>query len=245
MNLLLVEPAEVVGDVVRLRALDRRAVHLRDVLRVTPGRTLRAGIVDGTLADATVTAVDADAITLALHPTTAAPPALPITLWLAVPRPKVLARVLQAAASMGLASIELTNAWRVDKSYLKSPRLTPTALRAELLLGAEQGGTPRLPTVRVHDRFMALVEQGRGAATHALVAHPHGGAPLEQVVRPGPLAPTVVAIGPEGGWIDRELATLADAGFAAVTLGAPILRTEAAVVAVVSQLLLLGRLEPA
>lgn len=243
MNLLLVDAAEVVDGAVRLPATDRRALHLRDVLRVTPGRTLRAGLIDGPLGEATVTAVDAGEVVLALTATTPAPAPLPIALWLALPRPKVLARVLQAAASMGLASIELTNAWRVDKSYLKSPRLTSAALRDELRLGAEQGGTSRLPAVRLHDRFMGLVAQGRGDAVHALVAHPHGAAPLEQVVRPGPLAPTVLAIGPEGGWIDRELATLAEVGFAAVSLGAPILRTEAAVVALVSQLLLLGRLD--
>lgn len=241
MNRLLLEPAEVVGTRVRLGG--RRAQHLLEVLRVEPGRTLRAGIIDGPLASATVVAVAAPEVELELVVGAPAPPLLPVTLWLAVPRPKVLARVLQAVAAIGVARIELTRAWRVDKAYLGSPRLSPTALRRELVLGAEQGGGTCLPAVRVHDRFMALVDGGIDGA-RALVADPGSAVPIETCVTAGPWTPTVVAIGPEGGWMDRELDTLVERGFHRFSLGAPILRTEAAVVAALAQLTLLARLPP-
>ena len=51
----------------------------------------------------------------------------------------------------------------------------------------------------------------------------------------------MLAIGPEGGWIERELETFVERGFKPVSLGAPILRVEAAVAAALGQLLLLQR----
>jgi RsmE family RNA methyltransferase len=42
----------------------------------------------------------------------------------------------------------------------------------------------------------------------------------------------LIAIGPEGGWIEREMATFVARGFTGFTLGPRILRTEAAVPAI-------------
>jgi 16S rRNA (uracil1498-N3)-methyltransferase len=71
-----------------------------------------------------------------------------------------------------------------------------------------------------------------------LIAHP-GAPPIETVAQPGPC---VLAIGPEGGWIQRELDTFIERGFAPVSLGTPILRVEAAVATVLGQLALLDRM---
>jgi len=78
-----------------------------------------------------------------------------------------------------------------------------------------------------------------GAPGHRLIAHP--GAPPIEAALPG-AAPVVLAIGPEGGWIDREVETFVARGFTAVSLGAPILRVETAVAAALGQLLVLRRL---
>jgi 16S rRNA (uracil1498-N3)-methyltransferase len=246
VNLLLLEPDELApGGVARL--IGRRADHLRRVLAVAPGRILKAGVVDGPRGQATVREVTAAHVEVEFvqGPSAAAPTvevAAEVALWLAVPRPKVLSRLLQVVAMLGVERVELTNAWRVDKSYLGSPRLAAAAIREDLLLGAEQGGTTRLPRVTVVPRLMALIDRAAAEPGRRLLAHPHAGAPLEHVVPPGAVGAVTVAIGPEGGWIERELATLEGVGFQPVSLGAAILRTEAAVVAVVAQLRLLARL---
>jgi RsmE family RNA methyltransferase len=234
VNLLLVDASEIAGDTVVLT--DRRAAHLRDVLGVAPGAVVKAGVVGGPIGTATVTSDDGAAIAVRLSLAGEPAPIWPVELVLAVPRPKALTRVIEAAASFGVARIELTNAWRVDKSYLDSPRLEPDALALATRLGAEQGGSTHLPPIAVHRRFMAMID--RPWSGTCVVAHP-GAAPIESVVR-GP-GPTVVAIGPEGGWIQREVETFVERGFTAVSLGAPILRVEAAVAAALAQLLLLHR----
>ncbi len=242
MNLLLVEPGEV-ADGATVVLADRRAEHLRRIIGVTVGQSVRAGIVGGELGTAEVTADDGTTMTLRLALTAAPSLPLPIELILAIPRPKVLTRVIETAAAFGVARIDLTNSWRVDKSYLTSPRLADAALAYALRFGAEQGATTHVPPLTIHDRFMGLLDARWPAATGGppttrLLAHP-GAPPIEQAALTWPLA---IAIGPEGGWIQREIDTFVERGFTPVSIGAPILRVEAALAATLGQLLVLQRL---
>jgi RsmE family RNA methyltransferase len=220
------------------------------VLGVQVGSTVRTGVIGKHLGTAEVLAVDGDAITLRYDMVTIGPLGMPVDLVLAVPRPKVITRTIEIAASFGVRRIDLTNAWRVDKSYLGSPRLAPEALALAARYGAEQGATIRIPPIRIHDRFMAMLDDRflgvpmkmkhtvHTEPTLRLVAHPDA-PPIEEVVTEREL--TALAIGPEGGWIERELETLVERGFKPVSLGAPILRVEAAVASALGQLLLLQR----
>ena len=239
VNLLLVAPSEVVAGVATID--DERAVHLRTVLKVTPGQRIRAGIARGGLGTAEILGDDGRAIALRLE--LGAPSvSMPVELVLAIPRPKVLSRTLEIAASFAVECVHLTNAWRVDKSYLNSPRLAPAALERAAWLGATQGATTHLPTITVHRRLMQLLdERYPSPAGPRLIAHPDA-PPIERAYRPTPKRrPVVVAIGPEGGWIQREVDTFAARGFTPVSLGTPILRVEAAVAALLGQIALLAR----
>ena len=244
MNLLLIDPGELRSDGTCVIA-DRRMHHLRTVLGVEVGSTVRAGVLGGALGTGEVIAIDSDGITLRLALTNSPSRPLDVELLLAVPRPKVITRTIEIAASFGVRRIDLTNAWRVDKSYLSSPRLDPVALTLAARFGAEQGGTTYLPEIALHDRLMARLDSrfaSPDAAELRLIAHPNA-PPIETVVTTR--MPTVLAIGPEGGWIERELETFVGRGFRPVSLGAPILRVEAAVASALGQLLLLHRLRGA
>ncbi|MBA3503133.1 MAG: 16S rRNA (uracil(1498)-N(3))-methyltransferase [Myxococcota bacterium] len=237
MNLLLVAPNEVEGD--RIVVDGRRATHLREVLGVAVGSRVRAGIVGGGVGSAEVVEL-ADSITLRLEITGPASEPLPVEVLLAVPRPKVLTRAIEAMASFAVERITLTNAWRVDKSYLSSPRLEPDAMAHAARLGAEQGVTTHVPKLLVYRRLMELLDTrfATPGAGLRLIAHPTG-TPLEQVM--GSETPITVAIGPEGGWIQRELDTFVARGFTPVSLGAPILRVETAIAALLGQISMLRR----
>jgi RsmE family RNA methyltransferase len=243
VNLLLVEPAELRAD--GTCVLDgRRARHLRDVLGARPGARVRAGVIGGGIGTAEVIADDGVALVLRVAVDAARAPARDVELVVAVPRPKAIARAIEIAASFGVARVELTNAWRVDKSYLASPKLAADALAIAARVGAEQGMTTRVPDVRVWSRFVALVDARFAIDPHEtrLVAHP-GAPPIEGAALGD--GTTIVAIGPERGWIDRELDTLVARGFQPVSLGAPVLRVEAAIAAALAELALLHRIEQA
>ena len=160
---------------------------------------------------------------------------VPLTLLLALPRPKMLKRVLQTVAAMGVPRLVLLNSYRVEKSFWQTPFLEPEAIREQLLLGLEQARDTVLPEVSIEKRFKPFVEDrlpAISAGTLGLVGHPG----------PYPACPRAVeqhvtlAIGPEGGWIPYEVEKLAAAGLQPVQLGERILRVETAVPALLARL---------
>jgi RsmE family RNA methyltransferase len=163
-------------------------------------------------------------------------------LILALPRPAVLHRLLQMAAAMRISRLHLLRSWRVEKSFFSSPALRPEAIRQHLILGAEQGMVTRLPEVRIHHRLVPFIEEfaSRTEPGHRILAHPGSERPLESVFAagsdPGSLAPVRLAIGPEGGWIDREVESFSAIGFQPLSLGPWVLRVETAVAVALGQI---------
>jgi len=247
MNLLLVEEDELLlGSRVRLSG--RRAKHLLKVLRVEPGRRLRVGVVNGAVGEAEVEQIEGHEVVLRLDLNEPPPVASAgLDLILALPRPAVLHRVLQTAATMGVGRLWLINAWRVEKSFFGSPALEPEAIARHLRLGAEQGGTTRLPEMRLERLLVPFLKQlgEPPPGTRRGLAEPRCGTQIEDhLAGLGAAAAKAryqLAIGPEGGWIEREIETFSSAGFTPVELGPWVLRVETAVAAAVAQIELLRR----
>ncbi len=241
MNLLLLEPGEI-SDRGTVRLDGRRAEHISKVLRAEPGRTLRLGVLGGGTGEGRVTSITGDEVELSVTVGEETAPAAWIDLIVALPRPAMLHRVLQTAASMGVGRLDLTAAWRVEKSFFSSPSVTDDAIRRHLILGAEQGMVTRLPEVRLHRLLVPFVREleARADPPGRLLAHPQAAEPLEAAFPHGDRIE--IAIGPEGGWIDREVETLRGAGFAPFSLGPWILRSETAVTAALAQAELLRQL---
>ena len=159
------------------------------------------------------------------------PPPVPLTLILTLPRPKVLNRVIASATSLGVKEIHLINAWRVEKSYWQSPKLSEDNLREQCVAGLEQARDTVFPRITLHRFFREFVE-GFTSEAIKLVAHPHAAAECPRNVN----VPTALAIGPEGGFIAEELASFERIGFQSVTMGERILRVETAVAALIARL---------
>ena len=234
MNLLLLEDADFVGaDRVILR--DRRLTHLQDVHRAESGDSLRVGRVGGLMGKAQILRLESHEAELQISLDQPPPAKLPLTLLLALPRPKMLRRVLQTVASMGVPQLILLNSYRVEKSFWQTPFLEPAAIREQLILGLEQARDTVLPEVRIEKRFKPFVEDHLAqisAGTQGLVGHP-GNYPACPRAIDGPVT---LAIGPEGGWIPYEVDKLAEAGLQPVQLGERILRVETAVTALLARL---------
>ena len=234
MNLLLLEEADfIAADRVVLR--DRRLTHMQEVHRSEVGDSLRVGRINGLMGSAELLRLEAGEAELRVTLDQPPPAKLPLTLVLALPRPKMLRRVLQTVASMGVPRVVLMNSYRVEKSFWQTPFLEPEAIREQLILGLEQSRDSVLPEIIIEKRFKPFVEDRLPQlveGTLGLVGHP-GDYPacprgLDQAV--------TLAIGPEGGWIPYEIDLLAKAGLQPVQLGARILRVETAVTALLARL---------
>ena len=234
MNLVLLLPEDLVAPD-RARLTGRRLRHMREVHRVIPGDSLAVGLLGGRMGRGRVLRLDDETLELVLSLDQDPPPKLPLTLVVALPRPKVLNRVVAASASLGVARLVLVNAWKVEKAYWSSPRMSPENLRQQLVLGLEQAKDTVLPDLRLARLFRPFVEDELPALVGggtALVAHPGSGRPSPKVLA----TPVTLAIGPEGGWIEAEVQSLLRAGLHPLDLGPRILRTETALATLVGRL---------
>jgi RsmE family RNA methyltransferase len=235
LNLILLEPSELSPDGTA-RLAGRRARHVREVLRCQAGETVAVGAIGGRAGTAVVLACDEAGITLRATLDRAPPPPSPVTLLLALPRPKILRKVLQGAAAMGVKRLLLLGSWKVEKAYWGSPLLEPAALREELLLGLEQGRDTVLPEVLLRRYFKPFVEDEleQLVGPSRLLLDLAATAPLASLAPPASGGVTL-AIGPEGGWTSYEATQLERRGFRPTSLGPRPLRVDQAVPFAVGQ----------
>jgi RsmE family RNA methyltransferase len=240
LNLVLIETGDLGVDG-QVRLTGPRATHLLEVLRVTPGQTVRIGVVDGPRGAATVESITSGTVELTCAIEAETPPRPRIDLLLALPRPKVMRRLWAQLAALGVSRIILTNAERVERPYFDTHVLTPGCFRPLLIEGLQQAKDTRLPQVSIHRQFRILVEDQLdflSDATLRLVADPAAvtspGEAVRKALQVDSGARLLLAIGPEGGWNAFELNLLDAHGFSSIGMGARTLRTDTACVALLA-----------
>ncbi|HEY3052793.1 MAG TPA: 16S rRNA (uracil(1498)-N(3))-methyltransferase [Thermoanaerobaculia bacterium] len=228
MNLILLFDDDFATES-RVVLSGRRAEHMREIHRAAAGDELIVGRAGGRIGSGRVLRIT-DEIEMEVVFDRDPPPALDMTVVMALPRPKVLNRAVAAVTSLGIKRIFLINAWRVEKSYWRSPRLSEENLRAQAIIGLEQARDTILPRIETRRLFRPFVEEELPsvmADTIALAAHPYASEECPRNIG----GPITLAIGPEGGFIDKEIDSLTRIGFRPVTMGPRILRVETAIAA--------------
>lgn len=215
--------------------------HVHNILDAQVGDTLKIGMLGGNLGTAIIDTMTNGNIQLREVQLTIPPPAkLDVTVVLALPRPKVLRRLIMDMTALGVRDIILINSYRTQKSYWQSPMLS--RLDEFVLEGLQQGVDTIAPTITLQKRFKPFVEDDLPAliTDRAIIAHPYAPLSLANYLRQSveEALPSVVFIGSEGGWIDYEIELLQAQGCQALNIGARVLRTEAAVNVVLGQWLI-------
>jgi RsmE family RNA methyltransferase len=192
--------------------------------------------------------VSADSVVLEITVEGDTPPRPQTDLILALPRPIMLKRILSQATALGVARIFLIKANRVEKSFFNASLLKNNAWNAHLELGLEQSVDTLLPKISVHNRFRPFVEDFLPEISkdypHRLVAHPEAQKKLADIVTLPLTDRVLLAIGPEGGWVDFEINTFQKQGFQAFAMGPRILKVDTAVSALLAQIDLLRQIHP-
>jgi len=228
MNIVLFEPEEWVKP---LPAADARAVHLLEILKLSPGDQFAAGEVGGRVGTLAFQGFQGNDLVFS-HPvwTTLPPPFSRVRLLIGTPRPPTARRLLKDLTTLGAAELHFVATDLGDKSYLQST-LWDGEFRKNLKEGAAQTRSTLLPRVERHPSLRkALVAiDAEGPSTR--VWFDEGGLSWDQhaahsVAEAG--GTLWLALGPERGWSAPERALLADQGWALAGLGPRVLRTETA-----------------
>ena len=235
MNLILLFPDDFIAGADRVQLTGRRLAHVLKVHRATVGDELCVGLAGDRIGTGKVTTISESVLEMDVRLERVPPEALPLLLILALPRPKVLRRVLRSASAMGVKKIVLLNCFRVEKSFWQTPFLSKTSIEEQLVLGLEQAKDTVLPEVLQRPLFKPFVEDelpGLMKGTIPLLAHPSASEHCPRNMK----QPITLAVGPEGGFIPYEVEKFIAAGFTPVHAGERILNVESAIPALLSRL---------
>lgn len=229
MNMLLLDPQDQYHDH-WIITNPRQINHCMQILNAHNGDLIKVGIRNGNKFTAQIQDITKQQLILSpiLDQGVTAPPAkLPVTLILALPRPKVLRRIIQDSVSMGVEKIILINSYFVDKSYWLSPILNQ--LDDAITLGLEQAQDTIVPRIEIEKRFKPFVEDRLAtwitADRPAYIAHPYA----TQCLPTQQTQSCFLMIGCERGFIPYEIELLHRHGAQICHIGQRILRTETSI----------------
>ncbi|GAA5560659.1 16S rRNA (uracil(1498)-N(3))-methyltransferase [Acinetobacter seifertii] len=226
MNIVLLEPEDTQSEIWSIHS-KRQLQHLREHLDITVGQNLKVGIRNGTRYVTEIVSIDEQEVCIRPILEEAVPVKLPVHLIVALPRPKVLRRLIMDSVTLGVEKISLIHSYRVDKSYWQTPFLQQ--IDQYVTLGLEQASDTIVPEVQIYKRFKPFVEDVLptliSETSPAYVAHPYA----EQSMPINISHACSVVVGPEGGFIPYEVDLLTKNGCQAVSLGNRILRTETSI----------------
>jgi RsmE family RNA methyltransferase len=240
MNIVLFEPSEIVGN--RAVTCDERAKHIAKVLRASTGDSVRVGIVNGLMGYGTITKINRRPpylVELAVSIDDVPPSPSDVDVVLALPRPIMFKRILSQATTLGVKKFHIINAGRVEKSFWDASVIAESVYRTHLLKGLEQAVDTRLPCVFMHRSFNtfldSIVPELKREYAFLLVADPAFPRLTPSQTVKG-MERILLAVGPEGGWLDYEITKMVDSGFKGFGIGNRILRVDTAVIGLHSML---------
>ncbi len=139
---------------------------------------------------------------------------------------------LEKATELGVAQITPLAAARTDKPLLAAAARRNARWEKILVESAQQSRRLRVPRIGSAVRPADAFAQS-DAELKLLLSERREAQSLRDALASGldETRPVVLAIGPEGGWTDDEIAAARGSGFAEASLGESILRTETAVIA--------------
>jgi 16S rRNA (uracil1498-N3)-methyltransferase len=163
------------------------------------------------------------------------PPAVDVTLLLAVVKFDAFEWAIEKATELGVATVVPLAAARSEKALL-----TAAAKRAErwkkiLAEASQQSRRVRVPSLETVARPELCFAQYK-VGLRLVLSERQDARPMREVLQGQKPSKAVIAIGPEGGWTDKEFESADQSGFKQASLGKLVLRTETAVIAALASL---------
>ncbi len=248
MNSLIILPSECV-DQTHASLQSRRAEYAYGTHELREGQVVKVAILGGKRGTATVTKATCEQVDLSVSLIHEPLPRKPIDLVIGLSRPQTVKKVIQAAVMLGVSSLHFVLSERGEKSYRTSHALQSEKIEEETIKALEQIWDSLAPSVTIHYSLQRLFQaeefrasDGQGA--WKLLADPSGEPLVARGEGISSVARTILAVGPERGWSEAELATFRSHGFSTITLGQRVLRVEIALVFLLGQIEMLPCVSP-
>ena len=197
--------------------------HIVSVLRMREGEPLRVVNGKGTMASARI--ADAhkkhcriEILDVAVIPDSRKPMTLAVSL---LKNPSRFEWMLEKVCEIGVHALVPMICHRTERGHVRMDRLHAIAMSA--MLQSRQAWLTEVKEPVTFDQLLAVAVQEDRFIAHCL---PNGTKPLRSLHTSG--ATSLLLIGPEGDFTEREISSALSSGFRAVGLGENRLRTETA-----------------
>lgn len=222
---------QAVGGRVEVSISGQELHYVSRVRRLSPGDEVEIRDGEGRGFLARITEISRDAALLEITSETAlGPDEFSVRLIVAVPKRNIFDDVVRKLSEIGVARIQPVTTERsvVEPGVARLDRWRRIA--AESVRQCGRGSPVNVEDVVILERALQEAPQGT-----RLILHPEGSkVSLAGALGDNVTAPITVAVGPEGGFTEEEVARAVELGFTPVGAGKLILRTEtAAIVAAV------------
>jgi 16S rRNA (uracil1498-N3)-methyltransferase len=218
---------EVIGNTAAI--VGEHASHLARVLRaeigqqfdIATGTTVRSGI---------ITSISINRVEFALGEAREIKPGPNVVLFLAIFKFDRMEWAIEKCTEIGVARIVPVIARRTDVHLAEAASKRQERWQRLARQAAEQSrrATPPEITSRVKLKDIVGVLSS-GSETRVVLAESGENTRFRDVLQ-SPSSEVALAVGPEGGWTDEELAWLRETGWIAASLGDTILRAETAAI---------------
>ena len=220
-----------------VRLPDQAGEHVARVLRLDRGAPLILFNGDGCEFDATLASLAKHAVTAQIQSVREVDRESPLKLTLAqgIARGEKMDWILQKATELGVARIVPIVTERTEVKLDEERTGRRMAHWTQVVAGAcEQSGRTRLPALEAPQRMDRWLAALADTAALRLALLPEGDVTLRQF--PQMENGAILAVGPEGGFSENDIALLKQVGFHGLRLGPRILRTETAGLAALAAL---------
>ena len=209
-----------------------QAAHLARVLRTERGQVFDV-VAGGHLHRAEISSVADAEVVFDLHEELSANPALPLTLLLSVFKFDRMEWAIEKVTELGVARVVPILARRTEKHLAHAAEKRVERWRRIAREAAQQSRRSDVPEIADPQTLKAALDTGTSALKLLLAETEQENSlakALANLQSPG----VILAIGPEGGWTQEEMALFTQSHWQHVTLGPRILRAETAAIAAVS-----------
>lgn len=225
MNIILFDSRE---NLTHLPYGDVREKHIREILKLKPGDSFEGGVINSSYVRFTVREINQEGILLEPEILDRpVKPEYPISVFSSIIRPIDAKRIFRNLSVVGAEKIFMGKTDKTEKSYSDGKLWSEEKYFPLLLEGAQQGFTPYIPEVGIHYSLDTFLKKRAGEFDNLIALDNYRfSCPISKaVIRPGK---TLMAVGGERGWSDRERDLLEEYGFTLCSMGNRILRTEQA-----------------
>lgn len=213
-----------------------QAAHLARVLRAEPGQVYDV-VANGFLYHAEITSVSPSEVRFALHEELETDTALPLHLLLAIFKFDHMEWAIEKATELGVSRITPIVARRTEKHLAQAATKRAERWRRIVLEASKQSRRTTIPEIAGPVLLKAALEQ-ETSRDRILLSETEQQTTITTAltvsVRPTGSESVALAVGPEGGWTQEEMALFTQYRWQPVTLGTRILRAETAAIAAIA-----------